>query len=227
MLQLPLNVQLNDSATFDNFFVGENTQLVNKLSQLNKSKDEFLFIWGAEEVGKTHLAHACSQLISDSGKTVAYFPLDEPFMSAKFLDDLESVDLVCLDGFDVISKNNNWEQAVFHLYNQLKLFDRQLVIFAESSPNQLQINLNDLKSRLGAMEVYKLSAVTDLKKTEYLVSYGQSRGLEISTEVAIFILSRANRELKTIQRTIRKLDQQALTHKRKITIPFVKEILGL
>ena len=227
MLQLPLNVQLNDSARFDNFFVGENTQLVNKLSQLNNSKDEFLFIWGAENAGKTHLAHACSQLISDSGKTVAYLPLDEPFMSEQFLDNLESVDFVCLDGFDVISKNSNWEQAVFNLYNQLKLFERQLVIFAESSPNQLHIILDDLKSRLGAMEVYKLSAVTDLNKPEYLISYGQSRGLEISTEVAMFILSRANRELKTIQKTIRKLDQQALTHKRKITIPFVKEILGL
>lgn len=227
MLQLPLNVQLNDSARFDNFYAGKNAQLVNKLNQLNNSKDEFLFIWGAEGVGKTHLAHACSQLISDTGKTVAYLPLDEPFMAAEFLDNIESVDFVCLDGFDVISKHPQWEQAVFNLYNQLKLFDRQLVIFSGSSPNQLKINLGDLKSRLGAMEVYKLSGITDLNKSEYLVNYAQSRGLEISSEVANFILSRTNRELGAIQYTIKRLDQQALTHKRKITIPFVKEILEL
>ncbi len=227
MLQLPLNVQLNDSARFDNYFIGENTQLINKLSQLNNSKDEFIFIWGAEGIGKTHLAHACSQLISDSGKTVAYFPLDEPFMSAEFLDNLESVDFVCLDGFNVISENSKWEQAIFNLYNQLKLFERQLVIFAESSPNELQINLSDLKSRLGAMEVYKLSGISDPYKSEYLREYGQSRGLKISLEVAHFILSRTSRELIAIQQTIQKLDQQALTHKRKITIPFVKKILEL
>jgi len=227
MLQLPLNVQLNDSAKIDNFFIGENVQLVNKLSQLNNSKGEFLFIWGAEGVGKTHLAHACSQLISKSGKTAAYLPLNEPFISEQLLDNLESVDFVCLDGFDVVSKNASWEQAIFHLYNQLKLFERQLIIFAESSPNQIQINLDDLKSRLGAMEVYKLSGVNDSDKAGFLLNYAQSRGLEITKEVANFILARSNRELKMVKKTIKKLDQQALTHKRKITIPFVKEILGL
>ncbi|MCF6192709.1 MAG: DnaA/Hda family protein [Kangiellaceae bacterium] len=167
MLQLPLNVQLNDSARFDNFFIGENTQLVSKLSHLDNSNNEFIFVWGAKGNGKTHLAHACSQLIADAGKTVAYLPLDEPFMSAEFLDNLESVDFVCLDGFDVILKNDNWEHAIFNLYNQLKSFSRQLVIFAKFSPNQLNVNLGDLKSRLGAMEVYKLKGIRDSKKPEY------------------------------------------------------------
>ena len=227
MLQLPLNIQLNDSARFDNFFIGENTQLINKLSRLNDSQNEFIYIWGAKGVGKTHLAHACSQLISESGKTVAYFPLNEPFMSTEFLHNMESVDVVCLDGFDLVSKNDRWEQAIFNLYNQLKLFERQLVIFAESSPNQLSINLADLNSRLGAMEVYRLTGISNSNKTEYFIEYGQSRGLDISTEVANFILTRTNRELITIQDAIKNIDQQALTHKRKITIPFVKEILKI
>jgi len=227
MLQLPLNIQLKNSAKFDNFFVGENTQLISKLTQLNQSRNEFIYIWGAKGVGKTHLAHACSQLISDAGKTAAYFPLDEPFISTEFLDNMESVDLVCLDGFDLVSKDKRWEHAVFNLYNQLKHFDRQLIIFAEYSPNQLEITLADLNSRLRGMEVYRLMGISNSDKTDYFIEYGQSRGLNISTEVANFVLTRTDRELMTIQDAVKNIDRQALTHKRKITIPFVKEILKI
>jgi len=227
MLQLPLDIQLNESATFKNYFVGENEQLVDKLSNLHKMKADFVFVWGASGVGKTHLAQATCHSLADSEKLIAYFPIDQPNIGSESLENLENVDFVCIDGFESLAGKNKWEQAFFDFYNQLRSHERQLVIFSQLSPNQISIDLADLKSRLGAMEVYKLRAIPDRQKINFLIGYGKSRGLEITEDVASFILTRTNREVATIRSLIKTLDQQALTHKRKITVPFVKDILGV
>lgn len=227
MLQLPLDIQLNDSAKFNNYFVGENGQLFDKLRTLDSTTDSFIFVWGAQGVGKSHLAQAACHSLVSSEKIIAYFPVGDLGVHSESLENLEHVDFVCIDGFESVAGSQKWETAFFNLFNQLRLHNHQLVIFSQLSPSQLSISLADLKSRLGSMEIYKLKAISDRQKTDFLIDYGKSRGLDIAQDVASFILTRTNREVKSIQLIVKKLDQQALTHKRRITVPFVKNILDI
>ena len=50
--QLPLSMWLREGATFTNYVAGENEQVVKALSQ-----EQFVYLWGNEGVGKTHLLH--------------------------------------------------------------------------------------------------------------------------------------------------------------------------
>ncbi len=227
MLQLPLDIQLDDSAKFDNYFIGENHQLVDRLTNLRDTHEDFIFIWGAEGVGKSHLAQSVCHSLAASEKTIAYFPVNNPNIGAEYLENLENIDLICIDGFEFIASKRDWEEALFNLYNQLKSHRRQLVIFSQSSPIQMPILLKDLKSRLGDMEIYKLKSISDRQKVEFLMEYGRSRGLGIAEDVADFILARTNREVRDIQSVVKNLDKQALAQKRRITIPFVKNVLGI
>ena len=227
MLQLPLDIQLDDSAKLENFYAGENCQVIERLNSLTLSGGEFYFVWGGEGVGKSHLAQAICHKVSEQGQTGVYFPLSNQGLKPEILDGLEFADLVCLDGLELVTGNADWEEALFDLFNRLKACDRNLVIFAELPLTTLGINLADLHSRLSSMEVYKLKPVQSEEQVDFVIQVGLFRGLDISIEVASFILARTNREVSKLVNIIQLLDRQSLAHQRKITIPFVKSILAL
>ena len=61
--QLPLGVGLRDDATFDNYHPGANATLVECLShQFDDNGEPFLYLWGGDGVGRSHLLQAaCHQ----------------------------------------------------------------------------------------------------------------------------------------------------------------------
>ncbi|WP_444994249.1 DnaA regulatory inactivator Hda [Aliikangiella sp. IMCC44359] len=225
MLQLPLNIQLDDSAKFDNYFEKNNLQLVSRLKQLVNNQGDFIFVWGNAETGKTHLANAICHSFNQHELSAAYFPLDNKALTPDVLQGMAVMDFVCIDNFESIVGQNQWEVGLFDLYNNLKSEKKTLVVFADASPSALSINLADLKSRLGAMEIYKLEGLNDEQKADFFKNRAANRGLDISSDVARFILTRYSRSVKELINILDKLDRSSIVLKRKITIPLVKEIL--
>lgn len=226
MLQLPLKVQLDDSARLDNFISLDNQQLLDKLCSLNKNSGEFIYIWGAKETGKTHLAQALCQHLNQHKQLSAYLPFDNKELSPEILEGMAVMDLVCIDNLQAAIEEPSWQLALFNLYNGLKNDNKSLVIFGDTPPNQLTIELADLLSRLNAMEVYKLASLSEEQKFQIFCSRASQRGLDISTEVAKYIFSRQSRSMVDLIQLLEKLDQSSIALKRKITIPLVKQILG-
>jgi len=225
MLQLPLDVHLDDSATFENFFSGGNLQLLSRLQLLKQTDCDFLYVWGSEHVGKSHLAQAICQDYASDNLTAVYFPLDNQMLEPEVLEGLEFANLVCLDGFEAIVGEPQWEVALFNLFNLLKASNKQLVIFSELPHAHSALKLADLKSRLSSMETYKLNSLNDSERVSFLIQKGKHRGLDIPTEVAQYLLARTEREVSNLTTIVKQLDKQSLTHQRKITIPFVKSVL--
>ncbi|MGX5201660.1 DnaA regulatory inactivator Hda [Aliikangiella sp. IMCC44632] len=225
MLQLPLNVQLDDSSTFDNFEASHNLQLIERLSTLADATPEFIFIWGASETGKTHLAQALCHSFAERNLLAAYLPLDNESFDAEILQGMHHLDLVCIDNVEAVKAKSEWEVALFNLYNELKADHKHLIIFSNAAPAQTQFNLADLNSRLSAMEIYKLEALSDTGKISLFQSRATHRGLDIPAEVAKFILSRYSRSVADLVEILDTLDRSSMMLQRKVTIPLVKEIL--
>ena len=58
--QLTLGLALRDDATFSNFYPGDNLALLNHLQVFSAGKGEqFIYLWGAAGMGRTHLLQAC------------------------------------------------------------------------------------------------------------------------------------------------------------------------
>ena len=53
------------------------------------------------------------------------------------------------------------------------------------------------------------------------------RGFELPEDVGRFLLKRLDREMRTLFDTLDRLDRASISAQRKLTIPFVKEALGL
>ncbi|GLS25462.1 DnaA regulatory inactivator Hda [Marinibactrum halimedae] len=230
--QLALGIALSDDATFNNFFLepeSPNLQALLSLGeQASGAGEQLIYLWGAEGVGLTHLLQACCHQAANRGLRSQYIPLRDlsRFSPDSLCDDLSDLDLVCLDDVDTIAGKAQWEQALFHLFNRLRDSGRRLLVAAHQSPKHLGVSLPDLHSRLSWGITFQIQPMSDVEKCKALQLRAHTRGLDLSEEVSLFIVHRAPRDMNQLFEYLDELDQASLAEQRKLTIPFVKRVLG-
>ncbi len=225
--QLTLGVQLKDSASFANFYPGDNQEVLQGLMALARQPDPgLIFLWGREGVGKSHLLQALCHEVGSAGDSVVYLPLgDTSAIAPEMLAGLESMSLVCLDDLHSVAGDAAWEEALFHLYNRIQLRGGRLVITADATPSSLAIRLADLSSRLTHALIYHLRSLNDEQKGYALQQRATFRGFALPEEVLAYLLKRCSREMGDLFDLFDQLDQASLTAKRRLTIPFVRDFL--
>lgn len=236
-MQLPLPIHQIDEATFDNFYAENSAVLLESLKRnFTDVQQPFFYIWGGKSCGKSHLLKAVSNYFLLHQLTSSYIPLTKAnYFSPLVLDNAELLNVICLDDIQAIAGNEEWEVAIFNLFNQIReqqgLFNEQhktlLLISADCPPHQLKINLPDLRSRLTWGEVYQLMDLTDEQKCYILQQNAYQKGVELPDEVSQFLLKKLGTDLKELSNVLEKLDHASLQAQRKLTIPFVKEALTL
>lgn len=222
--QLPLRIGLRDSATFANFYPGENGPLCHALQQ---AAEPFIYLWGGSGCGKSHLLQAACHEVSEAGGTAIYLPLAEPEgLQPQVLEGMEQMSLVCLDDLQAVAGKPDWELALFHLYNRLRDSGGRLIATADAPPAALQLGLADLVSRLGWGPVYQLSSPDDEVRSAALRLRAANRGMEMPPEVADYLLKRASRDMHALFSLLERLDEHSLAAQRKLTIPFVRDLIN-
>jgi len=236
--QLTLAVQLPDDETFDSFKSDQNIishlkNFIGSSIQTEKKANAF-YLFGMPGVGKSHLLHASCTFASNLGKTSVCLSFSELMQGAadaaastsvEVLVGLEQIDLICLDDLQLIAGNKDWQQAVFDLYNRVTEQNKLLLLSGTQSANQLGITLPDLVSRLTWGFTEQLKELDDADKLMALQYRAQQRGVVLQDDVAKFLLNRLSRDMSSLLSSLDKLDQASIREQRKITIPFIKEIL--
>ena len=231
--QLSLGVNLNDDATFDNFYApasSHNAMVVKGLrDQLDDSGEAFIYLWGSSGCGLTHLLQAACHQAQSLGLSVQYLPLRDlvGYAPEELFAGLETVDLVCLDCLPTVAGRPDWELAIFTLYNQLRECGKRLLVAAEHSPRELALTLEDLRSRLQWGLTYQVHSLDDDEKQQALQMRARARGLELSDDVAQYIIQRLPRDTNELFWQLARLDHASLAEQRKLTIPFVKKVLAI
>ena len=111
MEQLLLPVSVSEHMVFDSFYPGPNLEIYQSLQD---HVEKFLWISGTKGSGKTHLLqaafHQCIRLANKS----LYIPMQEyEQLSPEILDDLDQLDLICIDDIEFILGCQAWEWAQF------------------------------------------------------------------------------------------------------------------
>ncbi len=228
--QLALNLRLRDASSFENYFVAHNREAVERLQHavLNlggapHAPASWLVLWGEPGTGKTHLLEAACRAAQEQGHAPLYVPLagKKDFTTA-LLEDVEQVPLVCVDDVDAIAGDAAWEAALFALYERLRAHGGMLILAASTSPAAIGLKLADLATRLTAGLVYQLQPLTDAEKISALRLRAQRRGLEMTEEVANYLLTRFPRDTPSLFALLDKLDTATLAAQRRLTIPFLR-----
>jgi DnaA family protein len=223
--QLPLGLSLRSSVDFGSFIIGRNGEAI---SRLRTPLDPFVYLWGESGSGKSHLLQAACQHAHLKQRLPAYLPLkSEREIDPGMLEGLEGYALVCLDDLERIAGKADWERAIFNLFNLLRENGGQLIVAADRPPAGLPLELPDLASRLTWGPCYHLIPLDDDERLELLLASAERRGMSMSAETASFLLQRTPRDIHFLTLLIDRLDSASLAAQRRLTIPFVRDILNI
>lgn len=210
---------------FESFWPAGNDTLIAYLKELTESGDgPGCWIRGAAATGKTHLLQAVCE---KAGDAAVYVPLSE-FIAGDpgILDGLASRRFVCIDDMHQAAGKADWELALFELYNRIADSNGKLLATANAAPRDCGFDLADLESRFSLLPTFRLSTLEEADRIVALRLRAHFRGLELPDETANFLLNRSKRDMASLYALLDRLDTAALEAQRRLTIPFVKQIIS-
>lgn len=223
--QLPLGIGLRPGATFAGFVAGPNAEAVASLRD-DIDAVRSLYLWGGPGTGKSHLLQAACHAAAVRGAGAVYLPLAQAGdFTPDILDGLEALALICVDDLQAIAGHADWEQRLFHLYNRARARGGAIVLSGDRPAHTLGLGLPDLASRLGWDLVFHLQALDDEDLGAALRLRAAALGMELPEEVVTWLLRRCARNAVALFALLDRLDRASLSAQRRLTIPFVRELV--
>lgn len=218
--QLPLNLGHRPALGQEDFLVAScNEQAIAWLDRWPEWDPPGLVIHGPAGCGKTHLAHvwqARSQAVFLSPESLQE---DEP---PELLRDNSSA---IIENADRVVGSAARERTLLHLYNILGERRGSLLLTAVTPVAGWQTELPDLRSRIAALPAVDVGAPDDPLIGAVLVKMFSDRQLRVGQDVIAYLLTHMERSFSAARRIVAALDSRALAAKRRITVPFVAEVL--
>lgn len=217
MKQIPLAIALDSQRSFESFIVGSNRASFEQFCRHRQSSAP-VYLWGPSGSGKTHLLEALAQAQQARGAQLGWFDAAAPLPWV--FDDAWR--LLVLDDCQAFSVDQ--QQAAFALFVEATGQGATVLAAGRLPPVDLPLR-DDLRTRLGWGLVLSLQPLGEADARAALRLDAERRGLFLSDDVLDYLLTRFERDLKSLMRLLERMDQFAWVHKRGITVPALKKML--
>ncbi|GAB2624700.1 DnaA regulatory inactivator Hda [Novilysobacter erysipheiresistens] len=225
--QLPLTLRYPPDQRLDTF-VGATAGTIEQLQALaDGGSDDWLYLAGPGGVGKTHLLLASCAAAEAAGRRAAYLPLAAAVgRLGDALQALEGNDLLALDGLEAITGDRGDEVALFDAHNRARAAGSRIIYAARVAPDALGIDLPDLRSRLAQCSRITLTPLDEAGRREVLRQRARRRGWVLEETALDWLLKRVERDMAGLTALLDRLDRASLAAQRRITVPFLRQVLG-
>ena len=236
-----LSAPLDQRFTFSNFVVGKPNELAfaaaRRVAESETVPFNPLFLYGGVGLGKTHLMHAIAWNLREKHpqRRVLYMSA-EKFMyqfiralrfkdTVAFKDQFRSVDVLMIDDVQFISGKDSTQEEFFHTFNALVDQNRQVIISADKSPNDLDGLEERLRSRLG------WGLVADIHPTTYELRLGilQSKAERVETsippKVLEFLAHKISSNVRELEGALNRIVAHSDLVGRAVTLETTQEVL--
>ena len=236
-----LSAPLDQRFTFSNFVVGKPNELAfaaaRRVAESETVPFNPLFLYGGVGLGKTHLMHAIAWNLREKHpqRRVLYMSA-EKFMyqfiralrfkdTVAFKDQFRSVDVLMIDDVQFISGKDSTQEEFFHTFNALVDQNRQVIISADKSPNDLDGLEERLRSRLG------WGLVADIHPTTYELRLGilQSKAERVVTaippKVLEFLAHKISSNVRELEGALNRIVAHSDLVGRAVTLETTQEVL--
>ncbi len=228
--QLPLALRYPPDQRLDTFVAAPAgaVQLLRALAHASRQAGDgdWVYLRGVSGTGKTHLALGVCAAAEEAGRRVAYVPVGTVAGHVDAaLEALDQCDVVALDGIEAVAGRRDGEVALFEFHNRARSTGTALLYTARASPDALPIGLPDLRSRLSQCTHVVLSPLDEPGRREVLRQRARRRGLGMDDAAIDWLLRRTDRDLSSLTVLLDRLDRESLAAKRRITVPFLRDVL--
>lgn len=213
MKQLVLGLALEAEPGLDATVPGRNAELLATLRAFvaGHISEPWIYLWGDPGAGRTHWLRAACREAARLGRGVVSWAdgTEPPPGGLVSVDDVESLAA----------------ESQIHLFNTLNRARDgafQCLVAGNAPPAQLAVR-DDVRTRLGASLVYRVHPLDDEDKVRVLERLAAARGFDLPPDVARYLLTRGDRDLPALVRSLDLLDRASLERQRPLTVPLLRE----
>jgi chromosomal replication initiator protein len=196
-----------------------------------------LMIYGGVGLGKTHLLQSIGNKISKNFNLSVYYITSEKFAS-QFIDALKenklkdftsfysNIECLIIDDVQFFKGKVKTQEVFFHIFNQLNLNRKQIIIAADKSP----VELEGLTSRL--VSRFKSGLTVELEKPDYktrldiLNNKIEEEGLLIEKDIVEFIAFQVDTNIRELEGVLISLLAHSTITKKSIDIDLAKSVIN-
>lgn len=216
--QLLLDLEPRQPPTLDNFVIGANGELVQRLRSLCSARSfESVYLWGPQGCGKTHLLAATAAAAREK-RPVNLIRATEAGSDPQ----LASGSLLVMD--DVQELGAEAQITLFRTFNAARFLGLALLLAGKEPPLRLGLR-EDLRSRIGQCLIYEIQSLSDDQKASALHRHAAERGMLIDPAVLHYLLRHGRRDLSSLMAMLNNLDRASLEQKRPPTLPLLRELM--
>jgi DnaA family protein len=221
-----LGVRFADRAVFASFLPAHNAEALQHVERVARGAAAGLtWVCGPAGSGKSHLMQAACAAASEHSRA-GYVPLAQVApLGVGVLEGLPQMQCLCLDDVDRVAGQLEWERGIFALLRELEEGGNRLIVAAQAPPALLEWALADLGSRCAAGAVFQLRPLDEQQQHAALALRARLRGLELPDETWHWLRKRFPRDMRTLYQLLDTLDEAALAAQRRLTVPFIREVL--
>lgn len=216
MYQQCLDIEQPTYPRFDKLLGNANAELIFRLQH---EQDPFLYLWGVQGTGKSHILQAWVGQALARGDTAIYIhPHHAPLTELA-----ETHDFIAIDQ---IQDLNAEEQAeLFYLFNQIRNNHRgHLLLAADTPPSQLILR-EDLRTRMAFCLVYEVQPLSSDEKIILLNDLAKTRQMGIDKQVLTYLVNNWYTDLPSLLNIFNELANYSLIMKKKINLDLLRQLL--
>ena len=219
--QLLLDIRPEALDTLDNFVVGDNAELLARLSALaDPASADQVYLWGPPGSGRSHLLRGVQTLAQLRARPVHFS--EGAGVGAELA--AAAGTLVIVDDIDDLDESA--QITLFRTFNSARQRGLALLMSGSTPPLGLKSALReDLRTRIGSTLIYEVRPLSDADKAAALRSHSLDRGMHIDAALIDYLLHHGRRDLPSLLAVLDALDQISLEQQRPLTLPLLREIL--
>ena len=240
--QKPLRISnLIPKYNFENFIVGASNQFAHAASfaVATQPGDHYnpLFIYGGVGLGKTHLINAIGHKVVDSRPRLKVIYLSsESFMNEliaslrrdkmdEFKSRFRTIDVLILDDVQFIAGKERTQEEFFHTFNSLHESHKQIIITSDKFPKEIPELEDRLRNRFEWGLIADIQPPDVETRVAILEKKAEVEGITLPQEVAIFLASHIDSNVRELEGSLTRLGAFASLTKTPITVDLAKEVL--
>ncbi len=213
--------RLNPKYTFDTFVVSKCNRLAfaaacSAADKPGVSSYNPLYIYGGVGLGKTHLLNAIGNAAVSKGMRVIAVSAEQftnEFVTTairerkaeEFRNRYRNTDMLLIDDIQFISGKEATEESFFHVFNDLRDADRQIVLTSNCPPHSIPAIEDRLRSRLE----WGLSAGIHPPDFETRLAILQAKarkdGVELAPDVLTFIAESIRQNIRELEGSLNRV----------------------